>query len=250
MKKILLSLSALFYLSSNAQVGINTTTPASSAVLDVTSANKGVLFPRVSLQSLTDVATVSSPAEGLMVWNTNTALATGKGFYYFVDGAWAKIAKQTNTNVYDFVQFKQTSSSIRMTATLQELTQLSTTYTAPSNGSLFLNYILYATMASNATVNLANTYAIAQITDTTTSAVQTGTILVSPGEVVSNVGVNAVASPSAIVVNVIKGHTYTIKLLAKEAYLDSTNYNITVGTVSYSGNAANSSLMINSLLTP
>lgn len=250
MKKLFL-LPILFYIHGIAQVGINTSNPSASAALDITSNNKGVLFPRVSLQSMTDVTTIVNPAEGLTVWNTNTGLTTGKGFYYFVDGAWTKIPKQQNNTgkTYDFVDFKQTTSNIVMTSALQELTQLSTSYTAPSNGNLFLNYIIYATMASHSIPRVANTYCEIQVTDTTTSIVQKGNVLISPLEVVPNQGLNAVASPSVVAVNIIKGHTYTIKVFAKEAYLDS-SYVIRVGTVSYSSSSANSSLLINSLLNP
>lgn len=57
----------------NGAVGIGTTTPDTSAVLDISSTNKGMLIPRVALTSTTDNTTVSSPATGLMVYNTATA---------------------------------------------------------------------------------------------------------------------------------------------------------------------------------
>lgn len=70
--------------SLNAQtgsVGINTNNPNPSAVLDINSANKGLLIPRVSLQSLSDASTVPSPANGLFVYNTNSNLSSGTGLY-------------------------------------------------------------------------------------------------------------------------------------------------------------------------
>lgn len=65
-------------------VGINTTgaAPNSSAMLDVSATNKGVLIPQVSLTSLTDATTISAPATSLLVYNTNTALSGGAGYYY------------------------------------------------------------------------------------------------------------------------------------------------------------------------
>jgi hypothetical protein len=44
-------------------VGIGTATPHVSALLDVTSATKGVLIPRM---------TIATPAAGLQVYNTDT----------------------------------------------------------------------------------------------------------------------------------------------------------------------------------
>jgi hypothetical protein len=62
-------------------VGINTTNPDPSASLEVAGTNKGLLIPRVSLQSLNDKATIPNPATALLVYNTNAGL--GKvGFYY------------------------------------------------------------------------------------------------------------------------------------------------------------------------
>lgn len=49
-----------------AQVGINTTTPDSSAALDATSTTKGVLLPRI-----TNLSTVTNPATGLIIFDTN-----------------------------------------------------------------------------------------------------------------------------------------------------------------------------------
>ena len=63
-------------------VGIGTNTPNASARLDITATNRGLLIPRVTLTSLTDVSTVPTPATGLLVFNTNAALSGGTGFYY------------------------------------------------------------------------------------------------------------------------------------------------------------------------
>jgi len=51
----------------NAQVGIGTTTPAANSALDVTSTTKGIMLPR-----LNDTSSVSSPSEGLLIYNRKT----------------------------------------------------------------------------------------------------------------------------------------------------------------------------------
>ena len=61
------------------QVGIGTSTPNSSAILELNSGNKGFLLSRVSLTSVNDASTIVSPASGLIVYNTNTTL--GEGIY-------------------------------------------------------------------------------------------------------------------------------------------------------------------------
>jgi trimeric autotransporter adhesin len=79
-----------------AQIGIGTTSPNSSSVLDVVSNNKGILIPRVNLLSSTDVATIASPATGLLVYNLNTISDVTPGFYYW-NGTWKSTAF-SNTN--------------------------------------------------------------------------------------------------------------------------------------------------------
>jgi hypothetical protein len=66
----------------NGQVGIGTTSPDVSALLDVTSSNKGISFPNINLLSETDATTIATPKVGLMVYNTNTTLPCGRGLYF------------------------------------------------------------------------------------------------------------------------------------------------------------------------
>lgn len=82
----------LFYSAGYAQnVGINPTgsTPDASAALDIDYTNKGLLIPRVALQSTTDVTTIPSPATSLLVYNTNAAMTGGGvGFWYWDGTKW------------------------------------------------------------------------------------------------------------------------------------------------------------------
>ena len=72
----------VFSLSVSAQVGIGTTSPNGGSMLDVESANKGVLIPRVNIANLNTLAPVTGgQAEGMLVYNTNTT--TGPGFFYW-----------------------------------------------------------------------------------------------------------------------------------------------------------------------
>ena len=73
-------------------VGINTTgaTPNSSAGLDVDFTNKGLLIPRVALTSITDAVTITTPANSLLVYNTNASITGGQGTgYYYNSGTTA-----------------------------------------------------------------------------------------------------------------------------------------------------------------
>ena len=97
------------------KIGKNPTTIAPSAVLDIDSENKGVLFPRVALTSTTDgTAPIAAPATGLVVYNTATAGTAPNnvtpGYYFWNGTQWARFSAgdqaskwtndAANTNVY------------------------------------------------------------------------------------------------------------------------------------------------------
>lgn len=90
MKKLFSSILALafFTIVVNAQnnVGINNdgVGPAASAMLDVRSTTKGMLVPRMTSLQRTAIA---SPANGLMVYDTDT-----KTFWYYNSIAWTNLA--------------------------------------------------------------------------------------------------------------------------------------------------------------
>ena len=83
---LLLSVSESF-----AQTGIGTTTPNASAKLEVYATNKGFLPPRVTLTSTTDATTITSPAEGLLVYNLGS-IGLQAGYYFWNGANWATIA--------------------------------------------------------------------------------------------------------------------------------------------------------------
>jgi hypothetical protein len=92
------------YQKINAQnVGINPTgaAPDSSAVLDVSASDKGLLIPRVLLTGTTDVTTIASPATSLLVYNTATVADVTPGFYYFTGTNWERIVSGMVTGTDD-----------------------------------------------------------------------------------------------------------------------------------------------------
>lgn len=84
--------------SLQAQVGISTTSP--QAALDVNTSNSGVLIPRVTLVSETDVTTVTSPnapniIESTMVYHTGSVGLVDAGFYFWNGTSWVKLVDNT-----------------------------------------------------------------------------------------------------------------------------------------------------------
>ena len=94
LKTYIASLLLLVIASSYAQVGIGTTAPDASSMLDITSANSGLLIPRVTLTSTADVTTIASPITSLLVYNSGFA---PNGYYYWNGSVWVQLAV-TNTN--------------------------------------------------------------------------------------------------------------------------------------------------------
>lgn len=78
-------------------VGIGTNSPDASAKLDITSTNSGLLVPRISLASTTDVLTIPAPATSVLVYNTNAGMTSGSGvgYYYWTGGVWERLLSGT-----------------------------------------------------------------------------------------------------------------------------------------------------------
>jgi hypothetical protein len=89
----ILLISILFTPIAKAQVGFGIKTPDLSAVVELSSSNKGLLIPRINLTNLASATTpILNPANGLIVYNTNTT--TGQGLYYYstpILNRWVKI---------------------------------------------------------------------------------------------------------------------------------------------------------------
>jgi uncharacterized protein (TIGR02145 family) len=78
--KLLLPICLLFVsLTSQAQVGIGTNTPAASSQLEVSSTTKGFLPPRMNVSQRNAIA---NPAEGLIIYCTNRGSKGGEPEYY------------------------------------------------------------------------------------------------------------------------------------------------------------------------
>jgi len=95
MKKFFLLIipAILFIASATAQsVGIGTTTPNVSSVLDVSATNKGMLVPRMTTVQRTAIA---SPAKGLLVFDNDI-----NSFFFYNGTIWAALSTAGSTNFW------------------------------------------------------------------------------------------------------------------------------------------------------
>jgi hypothetical protein len=89
-RQIFIFVTLLFFITKiNAQVGINATNtpPNASAMLDVSSTNKGLLPPRMSTAQRN---AITSPADGLLVFDTNT-----QSYWYRRISIWTELPQST-----------------------------------------------------------------------------------------------------------------------------------------------------------
>ena len=97
-------------LSVQAQIGIGTNTPSTSARLEVAATNRGFLPPRVQLKGTDDASqtppTIAAPATGLTVYNTATAgsgaTAVSPGLYFYDGVKWQRVLNQAPDATIEF----------------------------------------------------------------------------------------------------------------------------------------------------
>jgi len=118
MKKIILTISLAFYISliGFAQVGITSdgSEPHNSAMLEIKSTDKGLLPPRMNS---TARDAISSPAEGLIIYNTDT-----KEIEYFNGSLWRSLVVPNSEDAICDLPFKDTRD-LKIYPTIQIGTQ-------------------------------------------------------------------------------------------------------------------------------
>jgi len=100
----------LYSIIVNAQIGINTSSPANGALLDINSSDKGWLIPNVTLTATSDITTITPSATiGLLVYNTVTAgplpSQVTPGFYYWNGLQWLRFYNQGYGILFDQTTF-------------------------------------------------------------------------------------------------------------------------------------------------
>ena len=88
----LIILFAFINFHSQAQVGIGTTSPDASSMLDIQSTTKGMLIPRMDTSQRTGIA---SPATGLLVFDTDTHS------FWFYSGTWTELSGGNSDELSD-----------------------------------------------------------------------------------------------------------------------------------------------------
>lgn len=114
--------------NNSGKVGIGTSSPSASAILDLTSSSQGLLPPRIALTSKSGTSSpVASPQTGLIVYNTASAGTGGDavtpGYYYYNGTIWTRMDPEG------------WSTGVPIT--------FGATTTAPTKGTISIDYVKY-----------------------------------------------------------------------------------------------------------
>lgn len=90
-KKIICFIISFAVIAIEGQMGIGTANPHPSSLLELSSDNKALLLPRVSLTSTLDISTIVNPVKGLLVYNLSDSGSGSTSVYkdliYLYNGA-------------------------------------------------------------------------------------------------------------------------------------------------------------------
>ena len=219
--------SLLLTLNTNAQVGIGTASPDASAALDITSTTRGLLFPRMTTAEL---EVISSPAEGLVVFDTDTAF-----FMVYNGSGWTNLLQQdiditapalaevtaiatpsnNTTPSYVFTTDEAGTITTSITEGFSTSTSAATgsnqtiTFNTLNEGSYLSETITVTDAAGNASSITIPNFVI-DTTSPTISAIATGDL--SWGEVLNATDDNTEGTVSVTTSGVEDGQTVTITL--------------------------------------
>ena len=181
-KQIIILAMLLTIVTSKAQVGIGTTTPHVSAILDLTSTSKGLLPPSLTY---TQKNAISTPVAGLMIWCTDCG-STGQMQVY--NGS-------TWTNISGSAASHPTTNG---TAIVSQYT-----CSTASTGALIVGGSASgATQTITATVTTVGTYSIAAVANGVTfSGIGTFTAIGAQNIVLTSSGIPTVVGTHSFVLN-------------------------------------------------
>ena len=138
-------------------VGSSVTTPDPSAMLEVKSADKGFLPPRVALSETNSAAPVNSPAAGLLVYNTASAGSSPNnvtpGYYYWNSTSWISVAYLQGINPGEMFYWNGAQWLLIPAGSPGQLLQMSLTNIPTWSGAK------YSTLTTTAASDVTNTAA-------------------------------------------------------------------------------------------
>ncbi len=138
-------------------VGSSVTTLDPSAMLELRSADKGFLPPRVALSETNSAAPVNSPAAGLLIYNTANAGSSPNnvtpGYYYWNETSWISVAYLQGVNPGEMFYWNGAQWLLIPAGSPGQLLQMSLTNIPTWSGAE------YSTLTTTAATDVTNTSA-------------------------------------------------------------------------------------------
>ena len=204
--------------NTSGEVGIGTSSPSASALLDVTSTNKGILIPRMTASQKN---AISSPTTGLLIFQTDAPA----GFYFYNGSSWISISNPGTTT-----RFLPHSSNFTHLSAGQSLTSLASgSYVAIgssdlvidvpsgySNNKVVIKWDTWGDVTASSAAHGSFRY---QIKQTGTSTATYGSASMNGWAVTgSSVAATRFATPVTYILTDLAPGTYTFKLeISREA---------------------------------
>lgn len=204
----------VFTTTTFAQVGIGTTNPHPSAILELNASNKALLLTRVALTGTNDVTTIPTPTAGMIVYNTaDTVGATavkannlyrfnGTNWDFFVDNdLLTGTVAGFNTSTLGYEPVKASEKATVTTAPGGATVTLIGCKTNPANGHVYCAYQLSTGTNFYNTFNLAKQiggYLVTMTSNAERTWVNTNIVASGTGYNLQNsiwIGYNKVAYP-------------------------------------------------------
>lgn len=195
----------LFSYNSYAQVGIGTTSPDTSSILDINSSSKGMLTPRMTTAQRIAIA---SPANGLLVYDTSE-----NAFYFYKSSVWTKLDSSVRNNYKLVKSASDLSAELAAGGGAKYLLTSNTTYEI--NGTITLAH----------PIDLNNAYVLG-LDSNEDVLVKSGGVMFE-GSTGGNIKNITLTAPGGTIFNLTG--TSTDSLIFKDAIVANSN---TIGTIS------------------
>lgn len=147
--RITLAFFLILTFTSYSQVGIGTTSPSPSSILDINSLDKGILVPRLDLENLLTADPVQNPEKSLLVWNTDFSNGgVNEGYFFWNGSQWIKISAEKvrvfadKFNSNDVLVNANSPIAFDILNVSQSIQSEDTYYTVPQTGFYRVNYNL------------------------------------------------------------------------------------------------------------
>ena len=156
MKKIFFSFSLCYFLFGSAEaqnnIGINTSIPDATSVLDISSTTQGILIPRMTSTQRLQIGLPGTPATSLLVYQTDAPA----GFYFYSGSSWVSLSTSVNAttqgNTFNGAnQLVQTTSTAGQLPVLSGLNLTNLNAGNITSGNLSVNRLNGGTNASSTT---------------------------------------------------------------------------------------------------